>query len=106
MKGIAMILLLAASCSGDSAPPPSCQQAFTHYYDAGCVLVNLQTSQPYAVGDIITQCNQLAADVSSSADCKGKLDNWLECTAGVPDNSTTNAQCDCSQDQMALIQCQ
>ncbi len=75
----------------------------THYYGAGCQLVNLQTGAPYAEAEILAECKQLL--VGTPAGCVAPFENLRSCWAGVPDPSTTNAQCDCSQEQDALSSC-
>ena len=97
-----LALLLVAACNS-SPPPPSCQQAFTHYYGAGCAYHD-------ATGTVITQdmmtanCQTLVAG-GLSAQCTSDLDAWLTCNDSVPSPATTNAQCDCSQEQMTLLAC-
>lgn len=98
---VVMAVLLAGACGGGDEPP-SCQQAFTHYYSAGCTYYDLNTGQPIAVGTMIANCQSAAA---SAGRCLDELNDWLYCNDSVPTPSTTNAQCDCSQEFMAAITC-
>lgn len=107
MRTILTALTLVLGCLPDPAgndTPPSCQQALTHYYGAGCGYTDTSTGQPIALADMIGRCHQVAA--IAPVQCENDLDNWLFCNNEVPTPSTTNAQCDCSPEYMALIQCE
>ncbi len=90
-----------SACSSD--PPPSCQQALTHYYSAGCAYTDLNTNTPIAEGDMINRCLQAAS--STPSQCSSALDAWLSCNDAVPSPATNNAQCDCSQTYMTYLTC-
>jgi hypothetical protein len=79
--------------------PPSCQQALTHYYDAGCSYRNLQTGDRISPSEMIALCQGIAANASEA--CEDRLDDWLVCN-----NEATANSCDCSTSQMALLTCQ
>lgn len=93
--------VLVAACSS-SSDAPSCQEAIGHYYSAGCSYFDTSGS-PIAQGTIEGQCVQAAS--SAPSECISKLNAWLECNDSVPDGATTNAQCDCSQTFMAVVEC-
>lgn len=98
---IALVVSLVAGCAED--PPPSCQQAIGHYYQAGCSYYDLNSGAPIAAATMIANCQGAAAE--APAQCQDELDEWLVCNNEVPDHSTTNAQCDCSQALMSLLAC-
>jgi hypothetical protein len=83
---------------------PSCQQAFTHFYEAGCVYTDLSTGSEIPVGDMIEACRQVLAEAPSI--CDGEVDDWIVCIDSVQSPSTTNADCDCSSEQEALFICE
>jgi hypothetical protein len=97
------ILLAACGGSGDDEPP-SCQQAFTHYYQAGCRYFELATGAEIPLGDMIDSCRGILADAPET--CVDDVEDWLFCLDDVPSNSTTDAQCDCSQEQESLLTCE
>lgn len=95
---VVLLSVLLCACSSDD-PPPSCQQAFAAYYAAGCSLVVLATGQPVSQGQATSDCQSFASTATNS--CQGELDGWLTCIKA----STPADNCDCSQDQMALLRC-
>lgn len=97
---VLFVLLGQDACS----EPPSCQQAVTHYYDAGCVLVNLQTGQPYPAAEVITNCKNLLAIAPDQ--CIDDLENLRSCWGSVKTPARTNADCDCSAEQDAILTCE
>jgi hypothetical protein len=101
-KFLSVVTLLVA-CGGDD-PPPSCQQAMTHYYDAGCLFYDLQTGQPIPVNERISFCHQVKAAAPMS--CEDDVADWLFCLEGVPSPASSNADCDCTQEQDALLTCE
>jgi hypothetical protein len=102
MRALGVVLLMAVGC-GEDEPPPSCQQAFAHYYGAGCTYVDLTTGDPIPQGKMTADCQQLHA--AAPTNCYAAFDAWLICLYSVPQGSTTNAECDCSREQMALFAC-
>lgn len=95
-------LLFVSACASDPAPP-SCLQAFSHYYMVGCAYHDIN-GNPITQDMMVINCQQAAA-TSPSQHCTDVLNSWLECNVSVPDHATTNAQCDCSQTQMAVLAC-
>lgn len=86
------------ACADD--PPPSCQQAMAGYYGAGCTFVDLtMNNRPIPQTEATANCQSLAGSLSST--CEAKLDDWLSCL----DVSSPAKNCDCSQQQMAVIAC-
>lgn len=100
-KAIAILFAMGA-CGGDDTP--SCQQAVTHYYEAGCVLLNPANGQPYPVADVITNCKQLL-EASPSAACDDALADLRVCFGSVKSPIASNADCDCSAEQDAILTC-
>ena len=94
---LGMVFLIG--CGGSERPAPSCFDAFNHYYAAGCTLVDLNTGQPVAQGTVIAQCQSAAT--SLPANCKDEFDGYLSCV----NTSTPSSQCNCSSDQMTLLEC-
>jgi len=99
MRIIRLVLVVFLAACGGGDDPPSCQQAFTAYYAAGCSLIVLATGQPVSQGQATSDCQSFAASASNS--CQSALDDWLVCV----EDSTPAKNCDCSQDQMALLRC-
>jgi hypothetical protein len=91
--------LFLIGCGGDARPAPSCFDAFSHYYAAGCTLVDLNTGQQVSQGTVIAQCQTAAAN--EPANCRDEFDAFLSCINA----STPAQQCNCSSDQMTLLQC-
>ena len=102
MSKFALMAALIVGCGGD---PPSCQQELDHYYAAGCSYYDSRTTPPTAISQsqMIVFCQTAATQIP--ANCRGALDGWLECDAAVNDRATTNADCDCSGEYMALLEC-
>lgn len=96
-------LALLIGCGSD--PPPSCQQALTHFYAAGCSYFDQRTNPPAPIAQstMIASCQSVAANIPAS--CHDELDGWLVCNDHVPDHVTSSAQCDCSAAYMALLEC-
>lgn len=103
MRVVLLSVLLSACSSSD--PPPSCQQALTHYYDAGCIYFDSTTSPPTTIpqGQMLAFCQGAAIDAPKS--CQDELDAWLVCNNEVPSPASANADCDCTQEYMALLRC-
>ena len=101
---VALLSMFLFACSSDD-PPPSCQQALTHYYAAGCAYIDTSVSPPTALSQtqMITLCQNATAEAPKS--CRNEIDAWLVCNNEVPTPSTTNDQCDCSTEFMALLRC-
>jgi hypothetical protein len=102
-----LLLLLTATicctaCGGDD-PPPSCQQAVSHYYAAGCALF-MTNGQQFAELDVIADCKGLLANSPSSA-CDDALADLRICFNSVKTPATSNADCDCSAEQDAILTC-
>lgn len=104
--GLVLAIVLATAACGSDDPPPSCQQAMTHYYDSGCTLVDLSQSPPtpVPVNQVIVECNGLSSHLPST--CTDEFNAWVSCFSDVPSGSgPTSAQCDCSQEQATLSRC-
>lgn len=103
MKKMILILMLAIGCGGD--PPPSCVQALTHFYAAGCRYFDQRANPPAPIsqGDMITFCQTAATQIPAA--CHDELDGWLVCNNRVPDHAISNADCDCSSSYMLLLEC-
>jgi hypothetical protein len=95
-----LMLLTATICCACGGDPPSCQDAMTSYYGAGCTFVDLQTNTPYTLNESILSCKQVNSAVPDQ--CRDKFDDYLFCLDGVANDS----QCvDCAQEQDALGAC-
>ncbi len=99
-----MLMVVAAVVAvGCNEEVPSCQQAVTHYYGAGCKLVNLSTGAAYTQNEIIADCKNTIA--TFPARCETALEDLRFCFDSVPSPASTNADCDCSQEQDAVGTC-
>lgn len=98
----AVLLLLIAACGGGGEDAPSCQQAVSHYYAAGCVLTS--NGQPTSESDSLRLCQELLLDAPRQ--CEDDLADFRSCLGGVPTPSTTNTDCDCSPEIDALLTCE
>lgn len=95
-----LMLLTATICCACGGDPPSCQDAMTSYYGAGCTLVDLQTNTPTPLNEAILGCKDINANIPER--CRPEFDDLLDCFSSV-DNDT---QCGtCSQEQDALQAC-
>ncbi len=97
MRKILVVVALAVGACGSDAP--SCNEAFSHFYAKGCVLVD-SSGAPYSQADVIVSCQQIAA--AAPDNCIGKLDDWLSCLNGIENANTCTS---CSGEQMKLIEC-
>jgi hypothetical protein len=101
LKLMAVTVVLLGACSEE--PAPSCQDAITNFYGAGCVFTNLSTTPatPYTLNEAITSCKQVLMAVPDR--CQSYFDDYQFCLDGVRSSS----QCtDCTQEQDALFGCQ
>jgi hypothetical protein len=98
MKNTLLGLVFLIGCGGDG-PPPSCADAFGHFYGAGCTFVDASTGQPFPMDEIISQCQSLAAN--APANCRDELNTWVRCI----EETSASKNCDCSAEQMALLEC-
>jgi hypothetical protein len=97
------LLMVAATiccaCGGEDVP--SCQQAVSHYYAAGCMFVTT-SGQTIPELDIVADCKAQLAN-SNSDDCDDALVDLRVCMGNVKSPATSNADCDCSSEQDAFI---
>ena len=96
--GMALVAALSA-CSSESAAP-SCAQAIAHYYSEGCAFVNLETGEVSTQSEATAGCQ--AASGQTPNRCDGEVDDWLRCV----NETSTKEQCDCSEEQMAILRCE
>lgn len=101
VKALALSVLVLVGCGEE---PPSCQQAVSHYYGAGCELRD-SNGRPFTEGEIVASCKQSIA-ASTSSDCDAALEDLRFCFDSVPSPAMTNADCDCSVEQDAVLTCQ
>jgi hypothetical protein len=92
-------MLFVAACTSSSTPP-SCADAVAHYYAVNCDFTD-GSGNVYSEMQFASVCQQAAGE--APADCIGKLDDWLSCLDSV--SGGTNAGCDCSTEQMTLLEC-
>lgn len=89
--------LIMAGCESNSTPP-SCQQAFGHYYSLGCTFLDA-TGQTVPQEWITADCQSTA--VAASAQCRDELDAWLTCFNDLKQCAASH----CSQEHMTLLDC-
>jgi len=98
------VAMVASCLVGCFEEPPSCQQAVTHYYDAGCKLVDLSTGVDIPSSTVLSECKALLATAPNST-CESALEDLRSCWGGVTSPAHNNADCDCSPEQDALLTC-
>lgn len=107
MRIIKVVLMSSVlfACGSTDKPAPSCQQALSHYYGAGCSYFDQSTNPPTPItqNNMAAFCQEAAAN--APATCQDELDVWLRCNDEVPAMSKTNADCDCSVEYMMLLRC-
>jgi hypothetical protein len=95
---VAMGLAMTA-CGGD---PPSCQQAISSFYAAGCTFRDTSTNPPTETPEstALYTCSQINIEIPER--CRPEFDDWKSCLEGVANDT----QCtDCSQEADALFAC-
>ena len=103
MRSLFMMVAVAVAGCGGGEEAPSCQQAVDHYYSSGCAYYDLETGVQLAAGEVLAACRDVLDRAPAS--CDEAIDDWLFCLDGVPEDSSTNAECDCSQEQERLLTC-
>lgn len=101
MRAILLSLTATICCACGGEDVPSCQQAVSHYYGAGCLLV-MQNGQPYAELDIVADCKARIAASTGDA-CDNALDDLRLCFGGVVSPAHSDVDCDCTAEQDALV---
>jgi hypothetical protein len=101
-RAICLLSVLVA-CAADD-PPPSCQEAFDHFYAASCTLVDTSTGAQVPKATAITDCNTIATDAPRN--CRDEVFDWLRCTLAVPSPAMSDADCRCMAEVTALQSCQ
>jgi hypothetical protein len=104
MKRWVILLGVAACTSSSSEDVPSCQQAVAHYYGAGCALF-MTNGQPYSELETVANCKELLA-TAPNVSCEHALEDLRVCFGTVRSPATSNADCDCSVEQDALLTCE
>jgi hypothetical protein len=99
--GFGFVAMMLVACAADDAPP-SCQQAFDHFYAASCTFVD--SAGPIPKATAISQCEALAVEEPRS--CRDEFYDWLRCVNAVPSPATSDEQCSCSPAVAALRTCQ
>lgn len=104
MRNMTMVMAFLVGCGGGD-PPPSYQQALAHYYAAGCSYFDTSTNPPTPIPESqeIGTCQNVA--IAAPVSCRDELDGWLVCLDRVPGHAMNNADCDCSAEYMALLEC-
>jgi len=96
--------LVGMGCGGGEESP-GCTLASTHYYEAGCSFIDLNTGDPIPVGTWISNCRGAEAFAAGTA-CEDEMDDLLFCLDGVP-NPSTDSQCSaCNFELDRVISCQ
>ncbi len=101
--GVVVAALFGAACTEEV---PSCQQAVTNYYGAGCTFLDLRTNPPtpYTLNESIVDCKGVNSAVPDR--CQSYFDDYMFCLDGIR-APVTNATCgSCSSEQDALFGCQ
>lgn len=98
-KTILSVMALVLVACGSDPEPPSCFQAMSAYYGAGCAFQNLQTGQQISQQQATSDCQSEAGSIAPA--CDDELDAWLTCLS----ETSPAEQCDCSVEQMAYIRC-
>jgi hypothetical protein len=93
-----MVLVFLVACGGGD-DVPSCQQAMTQYYAAGCALFDAQGNQ-YSALDATALCKGARSEAPSR--CYDELDDLQVCLGA----AETDADCDCSAEQDAILTCE
>jgi hypothetical protein len=101
MRVGALVAMFTAAACGEEAP--SCQQAVSHYYGAGCRLVDVN-GRPFTEAEVIGDCKGLLAVAPDS--CVDDLEDLRFCFAGVPSPIGPVTDCDCTREQDALLTCE
>ena len=97
------LVMVAACLVGCTEEVPSCQDAVTNYYGAGCAFQNLATTPPtpYTQNEAILSCKDVNNAVPDR--CQEFFDDFVSCLDGV----SSTAQCtSCTDEQDALFGCQ
>lgn len=106
MKRILWSALFSAvamiGCGADE-PPPSCEEAITHFYSSGCYYKDTTTEQSIELGAMVARCEQLGNTAPSL--CRSEFYDWLRCNNAVPDQALTDADCSCAEERSALLNC-
>ena len=91
-----VVMALGAGCT--DAPPPSCQEALTHYYSVGCFFENLSVTpaRPYTVNEAIVSCKEVNVAVPDR--CRSYFDDFNSCLVGA--TSTSCKICASEQDRL------
>lgn len=98
-KFLSVAVAVAMTACGSDEPVPSCQQAVTNFYGAGCAFINLQTNQPYTVNESIQSCKDTLVAVPDR--CQSYFDDYMVCL----DSATASTCANCGDEQDALFGC-
>jgi hypothetical protein len=98
---LSVVLLFAAAC--DSSDPPTCSEAVSHFYDAGCTLITTGGS-PIPEAEFLGTCREASSDVPAS--CEDEFEDLLEALASVPDPISGDADCDIGPELDAIATCE
>lgn len=99
-----MAMAVAMTACGSDDPPPSCQDAITHFYAVGCKFIDTSTNPPTETpeGTALNSCSQINAVVPDN--CRDLFDDWKFCL--VENAGGNDANCgSCSQEADALFAC-
>ena len=101
----AMVLVMACSSEDggdDEVDAPTCQQAITSFYDAGCAFGNSDGSD-IPPGEMIESCKDSL--VSQPDDCVDEFEAFMFCLDDVQGPVDSSSDCDCSNEQEDWIVC-
>lgn len=88
-----------AACGED---PPSCQNAVTNFYDAGCMFSDAN-GNPTPLSQANAACQEANASVTDS--CRGEFEDWLFCLDDIRAPVSDVICRSCSEEFDALVAC-
>ena len=90
---------------GTSEEPPGCTLASSHYYEAGCSFINLESGADIPLGEWVSSCREVDA-IATGSRCEDEMDDLLFCLDDVP-NPAVEADCvACNVELDRLLSCQ
>jgi hypothetical protein len=114
MRAWMLTVALLAGCATDDDGKPgeeasddgalTCTEAVTHYYRSGCAYFRSDNGAHIPMDDQIANCEEVAHVALYR--CQDAFDVWLGCLHEVSEQSRTNEDCDCAEEQAAYFRCE